>query len=182
MRSILIGPPGAGKGTQSHKLADKFAIPYISIGQLFHESVGTGTILGMAAKHYLNASDLVPSDLTNALAADQMSQPDCRRHGFIRDGYPRSLEQAEAVSRTLAVRDTSTNAALKFQVREDDLLTRLKRRARADDTDEVIHNRLRGYQERTAPLQAYHHNELITIAGVGSIDEVFTRALQGLRR
>lgn len=106
----------------------------------------------MAAKQHLDAGDLVPSDLANALVADRMSQPDCHRHGFIRNGYPRSLEQAEAVSRTLAARDTSTDAALKFQVREDELLTRLKRRARADDTDEVIHNRLRVYQEQTAPL------------------------------
>ena len=97
-----MGPPGAGKGTQAHKLAAKFAIPHISTGQLFRESVGAGTKLGTAAKHYLDAGDLVPSDLTNASVADRMSQPDCRRHGFILDGYPRSLEQADAVSRTLA--------------------------------------------------------------------------------
>jgi adenylate kinase len=107
VRSILIGPPGAGKGTQAHKLAAKFAIPHIFTGQLFRESVGAGTKLGMAAKHYLAAGD-------HALVADRLSQPDCRRHGFIRDGYPRSLEQAEAVSRTLAARDTSIDAALKF--------------------------------------------------------------------
>ena len=96
----MIGPPGAGKGTQAHKLAGKFAIPHIFTGQLFRESVSAGIKLGMAAKKYLDAGNLVPSDLTKALVADRMSQPDCRRHGFIRDGYPRSLEQAEAVSRT----------------------------------------------------------------------------------
>ena len=96
----MVGPPGAGKGTQAHKLAGKFAIPHIFTGQLFRESVSAGIKLGMAAKKYLDAGNLVPSDLTKALVADRMSQPDCRRHGFIRDGYPRSLEQAEAVSRT----------------------------------------------------------------------------------
>ena len=178
----MIGPPGAGKGTEAYKVAAKFAIPHISTGQLLRESVSVGSRIGTAAKHYLEAGDLVPSNLTNALVADRISQIDCRRHGFILDGYPRSLEQAAKLTHTLAARDTNIDTVLKFQVRDDELLTRLKRRGRADDTDEVIHNRLRVYREQTAPLLDYYGNELVTIDGVGSIDEVFTRVLRALGR
>ena len=182
MRIILLGPPGAGKGTQAQKLSSKFAIPHVSTGDLFRESISIGTKLGMAAKRYLIAGDLVPSDVTNALVSDRISQTDCRRNGFILDGYPRALEQAEALTRTLANRGDNIDAVLEFQVPEDRLLERLRERARADDTDEVIRNRLRVYRQQTAPLLAHYHNKLVTVDGVGSIDEVFTRALRALRR
>jgi adenylate kinase len=182
VRIILLGPPGAGKGTQAQKLSSKFAIPHVSTGDLFRESISIGTKLGMAAKRYLIAGDLVPSDVTNALVRDRISQTDCRSNGFILDGYPRALEQAEALTRTLADRGDNIDAVLEFQVPEDRLLERLRERARADDTDEVIHNRLRVYRQQTAPLLAHYHNKLITVDGVGSIDEVFTRALRALRR
>lgn len=182
MRIILLGPPGAGKGTQAQKLSDKFAIPHISTGELFRESISIGAKLGIAAKRYLIAGDLVPSDVTNALVRDRIRQPDCSRNGFILDGYPRSLEQAEALTRTLMARGDNIDAVLEFQVPEHELLERLRERARADDTDDVIHNRLRVYQEQTAPLLAYYHNKLITVDGVGPIDEVVTRTLGALGR
>jgi adenylate kinase len=182
VRIILIGPPGAGKGTQAYRLAAKFAIPPISTGQLVRESVSVGSRLGMAAKHYLEAGELVLSNLTNGLVADRISQIDCRRHGFILDGYPRSLEQAAKLTRTLAARDTNIDTVLNFQVRDDELLTRLKGRGRADDTDEVIQIRLKVYREQTAPLLDYYGNKLVTVDGVGSIDDVFMRVLHALGR
>jgi adenylate kinase len=136
----------------------------------------------MAAKHHLEAGDLVPSNLTNALVADRISQIDCRRHGFILDGYPRSLEQAAKLTRTLAARDTNIDTVLNFQVCDDELLTRATSRARADDTDEVIGTRLKVYREHTAPLLDYYGNKLVTVDGAGSIDEVFTRVLRALGR
>jgi adenylate kinase len=182
LRIVLIGAPGAGKGTQACKLAAKFAVPHVSTGQLLRESVRLRSKLGMAAKHYIEAGDLVPAELTNTLVADRIGQTDCRRNGFILDGYPRSLEQAQALSCTLAARDTSIDAVLNPQVCEDELFTRLNCRARADDTDEVIQNRLKVYREQTAPLLDYYANQLITVDGVGSIDEVFTRVLRALGR
>jgi adenylate kinase len=183
VRTILIGPPSAGKSTQAYKLAAKFAIPHISTGQLLRESVSVGSRLGMTAKHHLEDGDLVPSSLTNALVADRISQTDCRRYGFILDGYPRSVEQAAKLTRSLAARDTSIDTVLSLHVCEDELLTRAKRRARADDIDEVVlQTRLKMYREQTAPLLDYYSNKLVSVDGAGSIDEVFTRVLRAVGR
>jgi adenylate kinase len=178
----LIGPPCAGKGTQAYRLAAKFASPPISTGRLLRESVSVGSKLGMAAKSLLEAGDLVPSNLTNALVADRISQIDCRRHGFILDGYPRSLEQAARLARTLAACDTTIDAVLNFQVSDGELLKRAKSRARADDSDELLRIRLKAYRDHTVPLIGYYGNKLVTIDGAGSIDEVFTRVLRALGR
>ena len=154
MRVVLLGPPGAGKGTQAQKLADKLGVPQISTGDLFRENISSGTPLGVEAKRYLDAGDLVPSDLTNALVEDRISQPDAA-DGFILDGFPRSVSVEE-------------------------LLKRLKERGRADDTEEVIHNRFKVYSDETKPLLEYYHDELKTVDAVGGLDEVFARALRVL--
>ncbi len=179
MRVVLLGPPGAGKGTQAQKLAEKLGIPQISTGELFRSNIGNGTKLGLEAKRYLDAGDLVPSDLTNQLVDDRLNDPDAA-NGFILDGYPRSLEQAKALHEMLGRRGTDIDAVVEFRVSQDELLQRLKARGRADDTDDVILNRMKVYRDETAPLLEYYSGELRTVDAVGTMDEVFARALQAL--
>lgn len=179
MRIVLLGPPGAGKGTQAAKLADKLGIPHISTGDLFRDNITNETELGVEAKKYLDAGDLVPATLTNALVDDRLDDDDAAE-GFILDGYPRSVEQAKALTDMLAARNTSLDAVLEFRVSEDELLQRLKSRGRADDTEEVILNRMKVYRDETAPLLDHYRDELKTVDAVGSMDEVFARALQAL--
>ncbi|CAM4126829.1 Adenylate kinase [Mycobacterium basiliense] len=179
MRVVLLGPPGAGKGTQAQKLAEKLGIPQISTGELFRRNIEEGTPLGVQAKRYLDAGDLVPSDLTNQLVDDRLNQADTAA-GFILDGYPRSVEQAKALHKMLQHRGTDIDAVLEFRVSQEELLQRLKGRGRADDTDEVILNRMKVYRDETAPLLEYYSSELKTVDAIGTLDEVFARALQAL--
>ena len=181
MRIVLLGAPGAGKGTQAQRLADKLGVPQISTGDLFRRNIGAGTKLGLEAKGYLDAGDLVPSSLTNALVDDRLDEPDVA-DGFILDGFPRSVEQAEALHDMLEARNTKIDAVLEFRVSEDVLLERLKERGRADDTEDVIINRMNVYRDETAPLLDYYHRELKTVDAVGTVDEVFARALRALGR
>lgn len=179
MRVLLLGPPGAGKGTQAVKLAEKLGIPQISTGELFRRNIEEGTKLGVEAKRYLDAGDLVPSDLTNELVDDRLNNPDAA-NGFILDGYPRSVEQAKALHEMLERRGTDIDAVLEFRVPEEVLLERLKGRGRADDTDDVILNRMKVYRDETAPLLEYYRDQLKTVDAVGTMDEVFARALRAL--
>ena len=181
MRVVLLGPPGAGKGTQAVKLAEKLRIPQISTGDLFRSNINDGTELGLEAKRYLDAGDLVPSELTNALVDKRLDEADAA-DGFILDGYPRSVEQAEALTRMLAARNTKLDAVLEFRACEQELLKRLNVRGRADDTEEVIHNRMKVYRDETAPLLEYYDGTVKTVDAVGSMDEVFARALRALGR
>ncbi|WP_343602418.1 adenylate kinase [Mycobacterium sp.] len=179
MRVVLLGPPGAGKGTQAYKLAEKLGVPQISTGDLFRHNIRAGTKLGLEAKRYLDAGDLVPSELTNALVDERLDQPDAAA-GFILDGYPRSLEQARALHDMLERRGRKLDAVLEFRVSEQVLLERLESRGRADDTAEIIHNRMNVYRDETAPLLEYYHDTVKTVDAVGAVDEVFARALQAL--
>lgn len=181
MRVVLLGPPGAGKGTQAVKLAEKLGVPQISTGDLFRSNITDGTDLGLEAKRYLDAGDLVPSELTNALVDKRLEEADAA-DGFILDGFPRSVEQAKALDNMLSARDTKLDAVLEFRVCEEELFTRLKDRGRADDTEEVIHNRMKVYRDETAPLLEYYDGTVKTVDAVGSVDEVFARALQALGR
>lgn len=176
---VLLGPPGAGKGTQAQKLAEKLGIPQISTGDLFRHNISNGTELGLEAKKYLDAGDLVPATLTNALVDDRLGDDDVA-DGFILDGFPRSVEQAVALRDMLAKRNLKLDAVVEFRVSEDELLNRLKSRGRADDTDDVILNRMKVYRDETAPLLDHYTDELKTVDAVGSMDEVFARALKAL--
>ncbi|RAU90717.1 adenylate kinase [Mycobacterium colombiense] len=179
MRVVLLGPPGAGKGTQAQKLSEKLGIPHISTGELFRSNIENGTKLGLEAKRYLDAGDLVPSELTNQLVDDRLSDADAA-NGFILDGFPRSTEQAKALHDMLGRRGTDIDAVLEFRVSQEELLERLKARGRADDTDDIILNRMKVYRDETAPLLEYYSDELKTVDAVGTMDEVFARALQAL--
>jgi adenylate kinase len=178
---VLLGPPGAGKGTQAQKLAEKLGIPHISTGDLFRDNISKATELGVEAKKYLDSGDLVPATLTNRLVDDRLNAADAA-DGFILDGFPRSVEQAEALREMLAKRSLKLDAVLEFRVSEDELLDRLKARGRADDTDDVILNRMKVYRDETAPLLDYYRDELKTVDAVGTPDEVFARALRALGR
>ncbi len=179
MRVVLLGPPGAGKGTQADKLADKLGVPHLSTGELFRQNIDAGTELGGQAKKYLDDGDLVPSDLTNAMVDERLDESDVAG-GFILDGYPRSGEQAKALHDMLERRGTKLDAVLEFKVSEEVLLERLKERGRGDDTEKVITNRMKVYRDQTAPILEYYSDEVKTVDAVGSLDEVFARALQAL--
>ena len=133
MRIVLLGPPGAGKGTQAQKLAEKLGVPQISTGDLFRYNISNGTELGLEAKKYLDAGDLVPATLTNALVDDRLNDDDVA-DGFILDGFPRSVEQAEALDEMLKKRDLSLDAVLEFRVPEDELVEPAARAAAAPTT------------------------------------------------
>ena len=179
MRIVLLGPPGAGKGTQAVKIAENLGVPQISTGDLFRHNISTGTPLGVQAKEYLDAGDLVPASLTNALVDDRLNDADVA-DGFILDGFPRTVEQAEALHDMLERRNLTLDAVLEFRVPEEELVARLAGRGRADDTEDVIRNRFRVYRDETAPLLDYYTDELKTVDAVGDLDEVFNRALQSL--
>jgi adenylate kinase len=181
VRVILLGPPGAGKGTQAVQLAEKLGVPHISTGELFRHNISEGTPLGLRAKEYLDAGELVPTSLTNDLVDDRLNASDTNA-GFILDGFPRTIDQAKALHDMLERRGLKLDAVLELRVPEEVLVERLAARGRADDTEDVIRNRFRVYRDETAPLLDYyeHEHELKTVDAVGSLDEVFNRALHSL--
>lgn len=175
----MLGPPGAGKGTQAVRLAEKLGVPHISTGELFRHNISNGTPLGVRAKHFLDAGELVPTSLTNDLVDERLNEPDVAG-GFILDGFPRTVEQAEALHGMLERRGLKLDAVLELRVPEEVLVGRLMSRGRADDTEDVIRNRFRVYRDETAPLLDYYSGELKTVDAVGGLDEVFDRAMQTL--
>lgn len=181
MNIILLGPPGAGKGTQAVQLAEKLGVPHISTGDLFRHNISQGTPLGIRAKEYLDLGELVPTSLTNELVDDRLNDADVAG-GFILDGFPRTVDQAGALHDMLERRGLKLDAVLEFRVPEEELVGRLMGRGRADDTEDVIRNRFRVYRDETAPLLDYYSHELKTVDAVGGLDEVFARALQALGR
>ena len=187
MRLVLMGPPGAGKGTQATVVAGQLGIPHISTGDIFRANVSQGTPLGIEAKRYMDAGEYVPDGVTNAMVRDRIAQDDCRP-GFLLDGYPRTIEQVGELDAMLASDGAKLDKVVELTVDLDEVVTRLVKRAaeqgRADDTEDVIRRRLEVYAEQTAPLLALYTGRGIVVAvdGMGAIDDVTQRVLSALDR
>ncbi|QWF79646.1 adenylate kinase [Amycolatopsis sp. CA-230715] len=179
-RLVLVGPPGAGKGTQAVALSEQLRVPHISTGDLFRAHVGDQTPLGQEAKRYLDSGELVPDSVTNEMVRERLADPDAKA-GFLLDGFPRNTKQAEVLGEILSESDTSLDAVIQLKVAEDVVVGRLLSRGRADDTEEVIRRRQQVYVSETAPLLEYYADILVSVDGVGDVDEVSSRVLAALR-
>jgi adenylate kinase len=179
-RLVLVGPPGAGKGTQATALSEKLGIPHISTGDLFRKNIAEETELGRRVKGILDSGKLVPDEITNQMLVERLEQSDTE-DGFLLDGFPRNIGQAELLSKVLADSDQKLDAVVQLQVSEDVLVQRLLGRGRSDDAEDVIRHRLHVYQSETEPLLDYYRDLLVTVDGVGGIDEVTDRVLAALR-
>jgi adenylate kinase len=183
MRLVLLGPPGAGKGTQATRIAKRFAVPQLSTGDMLREAVASGSALGARVKDIMERGDLVPDDVVIAVVADRMDHSDAA-NGFVLDGFPRTVAQAEALDRELAARGIGLEAVLELEVDEDVLLVRIKGRAeeagtkgqpvRRDDNPDVFKTRLKAYRVQTAPVTEYYRSQglLHIVDGLQPIDVV----------
>ena len=184
-RLLVIGPPGAGKGTQAERLADAFGIPAVSTGDIFRHNVKTETELGVKVKAFIEAGKYVPDSLTNEIVADRLKEPDAGS-GFLLDGYPRTTDQVHELDRLLDADGTALDAVVQIVADTDEVVARLLKRAaeqgRADDTAEVIRHRLDVYNEQTAPLIDLYGKRgvVVTIDGLGAVDQVTDRIVAAL--
>ena len=184
-RLLIIGAPGAGKGTQAERLSASFGIPAISTGDIFRHNVKNETELGKQAKAFMDRGEYVPDSLTNDLVRDRLAQQDAQ-DGFLLDGYPRTLDQVNELDDILASHGQSLDAVVLLTADTDEVVRRLLGRAieqgRADDTEEVIRRRLEVYAEQTAPLVDLYQARglVVAIDGLGEVAEVTERILAGL--
>jgi adenylate kinase len=185
MRIVLLGPPGAGKGTQAARVACRFGTPHIATGDIFRANVAQGTELGRAAQEFMDRGDLVPDDVVIAMVMERLAEGDCDG-GFVLDGFPRTVNQAEALDRQLVDLGAPLQAVLCFEAAEEELLRRLAGRAaaqhRADDAEQTIRHRLEVFAIKTRPLIDYyaHRGLLITVDAIGPIEVVTKRILDDL--
>jgi adenylate kinase len=207
MRLLLVGPPGAGKGTQAQFLAAHYSIPHISTGDIFRANLKAGTDLGNQAKAFMDRGELVPDSVTNNMVKDRLTHGDVA-NGFLLDGYPRNVVQAEVLRAFLAERKTPLQAALELSIAHEEIIKRLSSRRtcracgassaegattcascsgtdlyqREDDKEEVIARRLEVYEEQTSPIIAFYRNEgiLLTIPAIGTVAEITEQAITAL--
>jgi adenylate kinase len=209
MRLLLVGPPGAGKGTQAQFLAAHYSIPHISTGDIFRANLKAGTELGNQAKAFMDRGELVPDSVTNDMVKDRLTHDDVA-NGFLLDGYPRNVVQAEVLRAFLAERGTPLQAALELSIAADEIIKRLSSRRtcracgasaaagatscsscsgtdlyqREDDKEEVIARRLEVYEEQTAPIISFYRSEgiLLTIPAVGTVAQITEQSISALSR
>jgi adenylate kinase len=208
MRLVLVGPPGAGKGTQAVFLAEHYSIPHISTGDIFRANLKAGTPLGQEAKSFMDRGELVPDSVTNAMVKDRLTHDDVA-NGFLLDGFPRNVVQAEVLRAILAEQKCPLDAVLELNIADSEIIERLSSRLtcrgcgapapataqacaacggelyqREDDKAEVIARRLEVYNEQTAPIIAFYRSEglLITISATGAVSEITERATTALSR
>jgi adenylate kinase len=207
MRLVLVGPPGAGKGTQAQFLAAHFSIPHISTGDIFRANLKAGTELGNQAKGFMDRGELVPDSVTNEMVKDRLTHDDVA-NGFLLDGFPRNVAQAEVLRAILAEKKTPLHAVLEFSLADEEIIARLSSRRtcrdcgapsvgvdkcptcggevyqREDDKAEVIARRLEVYAEQTAPIISFYRNEglLISVSAVGNVEDITASAISALSR
>ena len=180
MRVVLVGPPGAGKGTQAQYIAADLSVPKISTGDIFRANVSQGTPLGIQAKKYMDAGDLVPDEVTIGMVRDRLAEDDAAK-GFLLDGFPRTISQAESLGEILSDRGEAIDAVVELQVPEDELVARLLARGRSDDTEDVIRRRQQVYRDETSPLLAFYREKLVSVDATGSVEEITDRVTDVLR-
>jgi adenylate kinase len=207
MRCVLVGPPGAGKGTQAQFLAAHFSIPHISTGDIFRANLKAGTDLGNQAKGFMDRGELVPDSVTNEMVKDRLTHDDAV-NGFLLDGFPRNVAQAEVLRAILADKKTPLHAVLEFSLADEEIVARLSSRRtcrecgapsvgvdkcptcggdvyqREDDKAEVIARRLEVYAEQTAPIISFYRSEglLISVSAVGNVEDITAHAISALSR
>ena len=179
MRLVLVGPPGAGKGTQAEQMAKRLDVPHISTGDLFRANLRDETELGREAKRYMDAGDLVPDEVTVGMVRDRLGDADTGG-GFILDGFPRNVAQAGSLEEILSDKGLALDAVVQFDVDDEVVVQRLLGRGRSDDNEDTIRNRQRVYREETAPLLDHYRDRLVTIDAVGEIDEITDRVFSAL--
>jgi adenylate kinase len=208
MRLVLVGPPGAGKGTQAAFLSAHYSIPHISTGDIFRANMKAGTPLGLEAKSFVDRGELVSDEITNAMVRARLEKDDAR-NGFLLDGWPRNVAQAEVLRAMMADKKTPLNAVLEFSIASEEIIARLSSRMtcrecgkpaptgantcpleggelyqREDDKAEVIARRLAVYEEQTAPIIHFYRTEgqLVTVSALGEVSEITQRAIDALNR
>lgn len=185
---VIFGPPGSGKGTQAAKLVTKYNLFHLSTGDIFRANIKGGTDLGKLAKSYMDKGDLVPDEVTiKMLESEVIKHPDVK--GFIFDGFPRTIPQADALDKFLGTRKTSITTMLSLEVEDEELIKRIilrgKDSGRADDQDEsIVRNRINEYNTKTAPLKNYYlkQNKCQIVIGKGSVDEIFGKLCDAVEK
>ncbi len=179
-RLVILGKQGAGKGTQAEQLARHYGVPRVSTGDMFRSAVEAGTESGREAKHYMDAGELVPDEVTNEMVRQRLAQADAES-GFLLDGFPRNAAQAHVLDEILSELDVELDAVVQLDVPEEVVVERLLARGRADDTEDVVRHRQEIYRSETAPLLDHYADRLVTVCAVGSVREITERALDAVR-